>query len=151
MALRAQKQSLAPLEGKWVADSPASLYRKWVGTGFPCTVCFRLWNVTDAHPDTRGACPWWTRRPHLLRERRLRLTELAPGGGGAIDPVDSGALVVSAENADTSPPPDGPEEPACYGATFPDEDDTWPAFRSSPIWLPNSAVTGDVEGNLPEP
>ncbi|KAK3288984.1 hypothetical protein CYMTET_3565 [Cymbomonas tetramitiformis] len=56
MTLRPQKQSLALLEGKWVADSPASLYRKWVGTSYPCTVCFRMWNITDS--DTRGACPY---------------------------------------------------------------------------------------------
>ncbi|KAK3272143.1 hypothetical protein CYMTET_19543 [Cymbomonas tetramitiformis] len=148
MALRAQKQSLAPLEGKWVADSPNSLYRKWSGTGFPCTVCFRLWNVTDAHPDTRGACPWTAAAFHSVR-----LTELAPGGGDAIDPVGTSALVVPAKDADTSPPPDEPEEPACFGAAFADEDDTdWPALRSSPIWLPKaSAVTGDVHDDFPKP
>ncbi|KAK3259242.1 hypothetical protein CYMTET_31757 [Cymbomonas tetramitiformis] len=58
MALRAKKQSDAPLDGKWVADNPTSLYLKWSGTGFPCAVCFRVWGVTDAHPDTRGACPF---------------------------------------------------------------------------------------------
>ncbi|KAK3242390.1 hypothetical protein CYMTET_47914 [Cymbomonas tetramitiformis] len=63
--------------------------------------------------------------------RSVRLNELAPGGGDAIDPVDTGALVVSMENAATSPSPD---EPACYGAVFHDEGDTWPVFRSSPIW-----------------
>ncbi|KAK3232990.1 hypothetical protein CYMTET_56686 [Cymbomonas tetramitiformis] len=196
MALRAQKQSLAPLEGKWVADTPNSLYRKWSGTGFPCTVCFRLWNVTDAHPDTRGACPWvcieaFANDKHLEMSKpaasrpsldasaavmslpppavdtpappvegptaaafhSVRLTELAPGGGNAIDPVGTSALVVPAEDADASPPPDEPEEPACYGAALDDEDDTdWPAFRSSPIWLPkSSAVTGDEHGDFPEP
>ncbi|KAK3270457.1 hypothetical protein CYMTET_21147 [Cymbomonas tetramitiformis] len=81
----------------------------------------------------------------------VRLTELTPGGGDAIDPVGTSALVVPAEDADTSPPPDEPEESACFGAAFHDEDDTWPALRSSPIWLPNSAVTGDVNGNFPKP
>ncbi|KAK3285401.1 hypothetical protein CYMTET_6994 [Cymbomonas tetramitiformis] len=58
MALRAKKQSDTPLDGKWVADTPTALYLKWSGTGYPCAVCFRVWGVTDAHPDTRGACPF---------------------------------------------------------------------------------------------
>ncbi|KAK3278450.1 hypothetical protein CYMTET_13615 [Cymbomonas tetramitiformis] len=59
MALRAQKQSHAPLDGKWVAESPATaLYLKWSGTGYPCAVCFRMCGVTDSHSDTRGACPF---------------------------------------------------------------------------------------------
>ncbi|KAK3260079.1 hypothetical protein CYMTET_30949 [Cymbomonas tetramitiformis] len=28
-----------------------------VGVGYPCILCFRMWGVTDAHPDTRGCCP----------------------------------------------------------------------------------------------
>ncbi|KAK3242971.1 hypothetical protein CYMTET_47358 [Cymbomonas tetramitiformis] len=128
MALRAQKQSLAPLEGKWTADSPASMYR---------------------NPNT-PAPP--TEQPTAAAFHSVRLSLPALGGGDAIGTVDSGSLVVHTTDDAASPLPDGIEEPACYGAVFPDEDDTdWPAFRSSPVWLPNSAVTGDVNGKFPQP
>ncbi|KAK3251131.1 hypothetical protein CYMTET_39523 [Cymbomonas tetramitiformis] len=83
----------------------------------------------------------------------VRLTELAPGGGDAIDPAGTGSLVVPAEDADAFPPPDEPQEPACYGAALDDEDGTdWPAFRSSPVWLPKySGVTGDEHDNTTKP
>ncbi|KAK3252361.1 hypothetical protein CYMTET_38339 [Cymbomonas tetramitiformis] len=58
MALRPQHQSSTPLEGEWKAESTSSLYKKWVGKGFPCVTCFRMWAVTDAHTETRGACPY---------------------------------------------------------------------------------------------
>ncbi|KAK3240947.1 hypothetical protein CYMTET_49248 [Cymbomonas tetramitiformis] len=192
MALRMQKQSAAPLEGKWTSDSPNSMYLKWVGTGFPCTVCFRMWHVTDSHPDTRGACPYvcveaFANNRHLETSRAAtarpplnasaaaltapppavdppappeeqpaaaalsaRLSLPAPVTGDAIDTVGSGSLVVPTTDDAAYPLPEDLEEPACYGAAFDGEDDTdWPAFRSSPVWLPN--INGSVSGEEPKP
>ncbi|KAK3272575.1 hypothetical protein CYMTET_19138 [Cymbomonas tetramitiformis] len=44
--------------GKWAAQPPGSLVKKWVGTGFPCLVCFSMWALTDNHADTKGICPF---------------------------------------------------------------------------------------------
>ena len=43
--------------GEWSAP-PNAPYKRWVGTGHPCILCFRTWGITDAHPATRGACPY---------------------------------------------------------------------------------------------
>ncbi|KAK3260576.1 hypothetical protein CYMTET_30473 [Cymbomonas tetramitiformis] len=172
MALCARKQADTPLEGKWVADSPTSLYLEWKGTGYPCVVCFRVWGLTDAHPDTRGACPFaciesFANDKHLTTSKpapprppltappaaalpatplapasfqSVRLSLPAPGGVGDIPAVDHGALAVPAPE-DVGPPI--PDEPVGSAHIFHDDDTDWPAFRSSPVWLPNSAVTGN--------
>ncbi|KAK3272729.1 hypothetical protein CYMTET_18987 [Cymbomonas tetramitiformis] len=53
-----EPRSATPLKGEWVADAPNALFRRWSGTGFPCMTCFRMWGMTDAHPDTKGVCPY---------------------------------------------------------------------------------------------
>ncbi|KAK3239339.1 hypothetical protein CYMTET_50721 [Cymbomonas tetramitiformis] len=44
--------------GEWKAEPVGAMVRRWVGVGYPCILCFRMWGVTDAHPDTRGCCPY---------------------------------------------------------------------------------------------
>ncbi|KAK3285796.1 hypothetical protein CYMTET_6612 [Cymbomonas tetramitiformis] len=148
-----------------------------------------MWNITDSHSDTRGACPYvcieaFANDKHLGSSKpaaprpapgasatalsvpppavdppappaaqetpaaahSIRLSEPAPGSGGVIPAVDDGTLVVPAAGDSAPPLQDGP----AFCAAVPDDDVDWPAFRSSPVWLPNSAVTGDVYGNLPE-
>ncbi|KAK3268392.1 hypothetical protein CYMTET_23103 [Cymbomonas tetramitiformis] len=187
MALRSQKQSAAALDGSWVADSPASLYRKWVGAGYPCTVSFRMWNITETHPDTRGACPYvckesFANNKHLETSQpaaprpplgasaaslsapppaaapqvpaaeetpaaafhSVRLTDPAPSGDPITGNTDGKHPVVPAASDDASPLLE--ETPACCSAALHDEDFEWPAFRSSPVWLPKLIDTTETAG-----
>ncbi|KAK3256721.1 hypothetical protein CYMTET_34157 [Cymbomonas tetramitiformis] len=114
MALRAKKQSDTPLDGKWVADTPTALYLKWSGTGYPCAVCFRVWGVTDAHPDTRGACPFvcieaFANNKHLVTSKpappRPPLDPLPTGT--APDPPAVPTVDAAFQSARLSPPAPG--------------------------------------------
>ncbi|KAK3235444.1 hypothetical protein CYMTET_54338 [Cymbomonas tetramitiformis] len=58
-SLSAKNADIKPV-GEWTAQ-PGALTKRWTGTGYPCLVCFRLWNLTDTHPDTKGACPYTCR------------------------------------------------------------------------------------------
>ncbi|KAK3240471.1 hypothetical protein CYMTET_49691 [Cymbomonas tetramitiformis] len=169
MALRPQHQSSTPLEGEWKAESASSLYKKWVGRGFPCVTCFRMWAVTDAHTETRGACPYACKesfannkhldssRPAVARpslrapppaaatalqaapqpnpqagvsEAAFRSVRLNPALDYAPPPadVDRGDLVVQDEL-----PPSQVEF-----AAFQEDEEDWPAFRESPVYVPGN-------------
>ncbi|KAK3279009.1 hypothetical protein CYMTET_13090 [Cymbomonas tetramitiformis] len=77
----------------------------------------------------------------------VRLLPLAPEGDVAIDTLGGAPPVVPTAGEQASPPQ---EEPTASAFAMHDEETDWPAFRSSPVWIPNVVVTGDVEGNLPE-
>ena len=55
-AFSLRQRTVVPAEGKW--ESGSGLYRTWVGTGRPCVTCYRMWGVTDVHPDSSGVCPY---------------------------------------------------------------------------------------------
>ncbi|KAK3273072.1 hypothetical protein CYMTET_18675 [Cymbomonas tetramitiformis] len=42
--------------GEWWAKPPGALVKRWKGVGFPCIICFRLWGLTDSHPEPKGIC-----------------------------------------------------------------------------------------------
>ncbi|KAK3248411.1 hypothetical protein CYMTET_42123 [Cymbomonas tetramitiformis] len=67
---RTPAYSVKPVGDEWRAEPPTALVKRWKGVGFPCILCFRLWGLTDGHPETKGNCPFrhvqggLQRRPH---------------------------------------------------------------------------------------
>ncbi|KAK3275425.1 hypothetical protein CYMTET_16450 [Cymbomonas tetramitiformis] len=57
---RTPAYSVKPV-GEWRAEPPTALVKRWKGVGFPCILCFRLWGLTDGHPETKGNCPFTCR------------------------------------------------------------------------------------------
>ncbi|KAK3281589.1 hypothetical protein CYMTET_10625 [Cymbomonas tetramitiformis] len=131
-----------------------------------------MWAVTDAHPDTRGACPYaclesFANNKHLELSQpattRPPLRTSPPAAAAALQTVpqpdphagasapafhsvrllpvleyapppadlDHGGLVVQDEVA-----PERHDEPPPVFAAVYEEDEDWPAFRESPIYLP---------------
>ncbi|KAK3267990.1 hypothetical protein CYMTET_23484 [Cymbomonas tetramitiformis] len=44
--------------GEWKTEPVGAMVKRWMGVGYPCILCFRMWGVTEVHPDTRGCCPY---------------------------------------------------------------------------------------------
>ena len=51
-------------EGEWVGQNGA-LIKRWVGKGYPCLLCFRMWGLTDTHGSTKGLCPYTCREAYV--------------------------------------------------------------------------------------
>ncbi|KAK3288833.1 hypothetical protein CYMTET_3711 [Cymbomonas tetramitiformis] len=72
----------------------------------------------------------------------VRLTDPAPGGDPITGNTDGKHPVVPAASDDASPLLE--ETPACFSAALHDEDFEWPAFRSSPVWIPKLIDTTET-------
>jgi len=106
-----RSRTVLPPEGKW--EDTGGPYKAWNGTGGrPCLICYRLYGLTDAHPDTDGLC--------LL---------------ACVDAFSTGRAPKSAK-----PPPTRPEPPTAPAMTsfrteFPIDDEKTETFELLPLEL----------------
>ncbi|KAK3234186.1 hypothetical protein CYMTET_55554 [Cymbomonas tetramitiformis] len=159
-------KKLAPPVGEWKPVRNAR-YLQWEGTGLVCVTCFRLWAVTTGHLDAEGVCPyscsasfapgrapataptaappppmsaWPPAPPPTPRANSLQALEPPP----LDDSTQPGAVAMTVrfsgvdlcdEQSDEEVPDAAP--PAFHAVHDDDGEEDWPAFRSSPVWLPS--------------
>ncbi|KAK3241948.1 hypothetical protein CYMTET_48327 [Cymbomonas tetramitiformis] len=51
-------------EGEWKGQHGA-VVKRWVGKGYPCLLCFRMWALTDTHESTKGLCPYTCKEAYV--------------------------------------------------------------------------------------
>ncbi|KAK3235046.1 hypothetical protein CYMTET_54735 [Cymbomonas tetramitiformis] len=161
-------KKLAPPLGEWKPVRNAR-YLQWEGTGLVCVTCFRLWAVTTGHLDTEGACPyscsasfapgrapatasttappppmsaWPPAPPPAARANSLQALEPPPlddaaQPGAAAMAVRFSGVDLHDEHSDEEQPDATP--PAFHAVHDDDDEEDWPAFRSSPVWIPSFA------------
>ncbi|KAK3273669.1 hypothetical protein CYMTET_18103 [Cymbomonas tetramitiformis] len=83
------------LDGEWRAEPSHALILRWKGAGFPCILCFRLWGLTDSHPDTNSICPFTCREAY----NPSRVPQLAPPAGTRPQPQEFAAALASLQGA----------------------------------------------------
>ncbi|KAK3275184.1 hypothetical protein CYMTET_16664 [Cymbomonas tetramitiformis] len=161
-------KKLAPPVGEWKPVRNAR-YLQWEGTGLVCVTCFRLWAVTTGHLDTEGVCPyscsasfapgrapataptaappppmsaWPPAPPPAARANSLQALEPPPLDDAAQQGAAAMTVRFSAVDLhDEHCPRDEVQPdatPPAFLAAHDDEED-WPAFRSSPVWIPSFA------------
>ncbi|KAK3240489.1 hypothetical protein CYMTET_49666 [Cymbomonas tetramitiformis] len=159
-------KKLAPPVGEWKPVRDAR-YLQWEGTGLVCVTCFRLWAVTTGHLDTDGVCPyscsasfapgrapataptaappppmsaWPPAPPPAARANSLQALEPPPlddstQPGAAVMTVRFSGVDLCDEQSDEEVPDATP--PAFHAVHGDDDEEDWPAFRSSPVWIPS--------------
>ncbi|KAK3284992.1 hypothetical protein CYMTET_7381 [Cymbomonas tetramitiformis] len=114
-SLSAKNADIKPV-GEWTAQ-PGALTKRWTGAGYPCLVCFRLWNLTDTHPDTKGACPYTCRE--AFAQGRAPPSTAKPAGSRPppAAAASASAAVFGAPDAAQAPAPESvvPKEPPPTG------------------------------------
>ncbi|KAK3285636.1 hypothetical protein CYMTET_6766 [Cymbomonas tetramitiformis] len=113
-SLSAKNADIKPV-GEWTAQ-PGALTKRWAGTGYPCLVCFRLWNLTDTHPDTKGACPY-TCREAFAQGRAPPTAKPAGSRPPPAAAASASAAMFGAPDAAQAPAPESvvPTEPPPTG------------------------------------
>ncbi|KAK3280402.1 hypothetical protein CYMTET_11754 [Cymbomonas tetramitiformis] len=102
--------------GEW--RTTGGPYRTWEETGKPCFVCYRTWGPTDVHAETKGLCPWVCVQDGFF--------------GWSCSPLRSKAGVDDASTDD-----DELFKPTlAMIAGEESNDEEWPAFATSPVWVP---------------
>ncbi|KAK3246785.1 hypothetical protein CYMTET_43691 [Cymbomonas tetramitiformis] len=159
-------KKLAPPVGEWKPVRNAR-YLQWEGTGLVCVTCFRLWAVTTGHLDAEGVCPyscsasfapgrapataptaappppmsaWPPAPPPAARANYLQALEPPPQDdstqpGAAAMTVRFSGVDLCDEQSDEDVP--DAATPAFHAVHDDGDEEDWPAFRSSPVWLPS--------------
>ncbi|KAK3251005.1 hypothetical protein CYMTET_39636 [Cymbomonas tetramitiformis] len=125
--------------GEWKAEPLGAMVKRWVGVGYPCILGFRMWGVTDAHPDTRGCCPYMCKE--AFSSGRAPDTAL-PAGKRPPPPAFAAAIATfQATDCPAADPPVVPAPQADAPADVAIMTFIAPAIDPSPQLAPSSTST----------